>query len=311
MAMKMQREFDLMWNHSRDLVVDASLPFTTSTFEITDADIPDDPDLDFFHTSDNFKISDGSTTFRIKDHQTMEMAQKWVAAIEGATDSIWIASGHFRLRPIAEALIAKKQADPNIDIRIYLDQQEYISFSGNNFQNSKVDKCLDEAGTDSNDIFDCENKSFLWGRTVGEAGIDVRYKFYAYRWHFSYAEQMHNKFMIIDGDELYTGSYNLSINAEQSTFENTMLLKAPTYASLIESYEQRFEELFETNRGNGALEGLRNTIETASSIPLVFDSMALTYDEATDLKKLIRDNCDDINTTDFRTHPESHRFCPR
>ena len=310
MALKLQREFDLMWTHSRDLVADASLPFTLSTLEIQDADIPDNPDLDIYFTSDNFNIADGSTTFKLRSRQDMSMSDRWVEAIEGATDSIWIASGHMRLRPVAEALIAKKQANPNMDIRVYLDQQEYMSFSGDAAQKEKRDTCVASATT-ANKIFDCENKSFLWGKAIGEADIDVRYKYYAYRWHFSYAEQMHNKFMIIDGDELFTGSYNLSINAEHGTFENVMHLKAPTFGTVVDSYVDYYEDVFDTGRGNGQLAALRDQIETASSIPLVFDSLSLTHDEATSLKSLIRDNCAEVNSTDFRANPQSHKFCQR
>ncbi len=310
MSLKLQREFDLMWTHSRDLVADATLPYTTSTLEIADSDIPNNPDLDIYFTSDNFNVSDGSTTFRLRSRQDMSMSDRWVAAIEDATDSVWIASGHMRLRPVAEALIAKKQANPNMDIRVYLDQQEYISFTGDNYQKQKREDCV-AAATTANKVFDCENKSFLWGKAIGEADIDLRYKYYAYRWHFSYAKQMHNKFMIIDGDELYTGSYNLSINAEHSTFENVMHLKAPTFSATIATYEGYFEDVFETGRGNGELTDLRDQVENDAMIPLVWDSMSLSYPEATSLKALIRDNCPDVNSTDYRSNPQGHKYCAR
>ncbi len=311
LALKLQREFDLMWDHSRDIVANASLPLTTSTLQILDSDIPDNPDLDVYFTSENFDISGSTqTTFRLRSRQDMAVSDKWVAAIEDATDSVWIASGHMRLRTVAEALIAKKQANPNIDIRVYVDQQEYISYSGNNTQIAKRENCVANATT-ANKLFDCENKSFLWARAIGEAGIDAHYKFYAYRWHFSYAEQMHNKFMIIDGDELYTGSYNLSVNAEHSTFENVMHFKAPTFSNLVQSYAEYFEDVSETGRSGTQLADLRDEIATAANIPLVFDSIALTYAEASSLKSLIRSNCTQVNSTAFRTNPQSHKFCPR
>lgn len=311
MALKLQREFDLMWDHSRDIVIDASLPLTTSTLQIQDVDIPDNPDLDIYFTSENFDISGSAqTTFRLRSRQDQAVSDRWVAAIEGASDSIWIASGHMRLRAVAEALIAKKQADPNIDIRLYVDQQEYISFSGNNSQEQKRADCIASATSD-NKLFDCENKSFLWAKAVGEAGIEAHYKFYAYRWHFSYAEQMHNKFMIIDGDELYTGSYNLSLNAEHSTFENVMHFKAPTFGNLVQEYASYFEGVFETGRNGSQLDDLRDEIATAANIPLVFESIALTYDEAASLKSLIGSNCTQVNSADFRANPQSHKFCPR
>jgi phosphatidylserine/phosphatidylglycerophosphate/cardiolipin synthase-like enzyme len=311
MALKMQREFDLMWDHSRELEINPSITLSNSTVQIQDSDIQDNPDLDIYFTSDNFDIVGSTgTTFRLRSRQDMAVSDKWVEAIEGATDSIKIASGHMRLRPVAEALIAKKAANPNMDIQVYLDQQEYVSFTGNNKQIAKREDCVANATTD-NKIFDCENKSFLWSRALNEAGIELHFKYYAYRWHFSYAEQMHNKFMLIDADELYTGSYNLSVNAEHGTFENTMHFKGPSFSGLVDTYEDYFDDVFQLGRGGSELADLRDTIETASSIPLVFESLALTYDEATSLKALIRANCTQVNTTEFRTQPQAHKFCPR
>lgn len=311
MALKLQREFELMWDHSRDIVVDPSLPNTTASLQIQDSDIPDNPDLDVYFTSVNFNITGtDETTFSLRSRQDMAVSDKWVAAIEGATDSIWIASGHMRLRTVAEALIAKKQANPSMDIRVYVDQQEYISFTGNNSQIAKREDCVANATSD-NKLFDCNNKSFLWAKAIGEAGIESHYKFYAYRWHFSYAEQMHNKFMIIDGDELYTGSYNLSVNAEHSTFENVMHFKAPTFSNLVQEYANYFDDVFETGRDGSQLDDLRDEISTAANIPLVFDSIALTYAEATSLKSLIRSNCTQVNSAEFRSNPQGNKLCPR
>ena len=35
---------------------------------------------------------------------------------------------------------------------------------------------------------------------------------------------MHSKYMIIDGKELISGSYNLSMNSEHATFENRLVV---------------------------------------------------------------------------------------
>ena len=111
LALRFQREFDLMWNHSRDLVVGTAKPFEISTATITDADITDHLGQDVLLTSVNFNISQGSTTFRLRDATNLTVAKVLVEAIENADESIWVASGHLRLRPVAQALIAKKLAD--------------------------------------------------------------------------------------------------------------------------------------------------------------------------------------------------------
>lgn len=306
LALRLQSEFNLMWEHSRDFVWDATLPYELSTLALQDSDIQDDPTTDAHFTSDNFSVS--STTFRKTGENNV--SDQWVAAIDSAEQSIRIASGHLRSRPIAEALMAKIAAHPEMDIRIYLDDQEYISDWYHAEQLSEYDACLAEAETEAQ-IRNCTDKGFYFGYEVGQAGGGVRYKYYAYRWHYSYAEQMHHKYMIIDGDELWTGSYNLSDNAEHNTFENVLVFRGPEFAPLVASYADNFERLWNTGRSEGLLADLSAEISTADVIPIVFDPMALTWQEVTDLKELIRDNCDDINSDPFRDEPENHRVCYR
>ena len=56
---------------------------------------------------------------------------------------------------------------------------------------------------------------------------------------------------------------------------------------------------------------LRQRITTDATIPMVFDSMALTWSELDALRSLIRQNCADADSTDFRTNPAAHRTCTR
>lgn len=301
-----QKEFDLMWTHSRDFQLATALPQDFSG--ITQGTPPDDPNIEALFTSANFNVS--GTTFSI-DWRRTNVSDQLVAAIGRATTSIHIAEGHMRMRSVAEALIAAKQAHPGLDIKVHLDQQEYISASGDTAQRAEVDACLATAGTDPHAIFDCKARDFLFSKALIDAGIDVRFKSFAYRWDASYAVQMHSKYTIIDGKELYTGSYNLSMNSEHDTFENVVHLKGTAYAGLIAKYEQNFSTMRELGRSDGALAALRQQIQTASSIPLVFPPLSLTWQEFGDLRTLIRANCPAADSTDYRENPGAHRTCPR
>ncbi|MEM6996397.1 MAG: phospholipase D-like domain-containing protein, partial [Myxococcota bacterium] len=125
----------------------------------------------------------------------------------------------------------------------------------------------------------------------------------------SYAAQMHHKYLVIDGDELWTGSYNLSDNAEHNTFENMFLFQGDEFADLIDDYENNFETLWNTGRDEGLLGELRDEVETADVIPLVFDSMALGHEEVRSLKALIVDRCPQVNSQEFRSNPAAHQVC--
>lgn len=307
LALRLQAEMDLLWQHSRDVVVDGSLPFELSSAAIDDAAIPDDPGIDALFTSDNFTVSGDTFTAA----GTSVVADELVRAIEAARESIHVASGHLRSRPVADALMAKKASDPGVDIRVYLDGQEHISAGRHARQVRERSRCLESAGSSEADIRACTDRGFLYGHEVGLHGIDVRYKHYAYRWHISYAKQMHHKYLIIDGLLLYTGTYNLSDNAERNTFENMLVIEASAFPELVLRYRENFARIWETGRAEGRRDRLSQAVRDAETIPLVFEPMALSWEEITTLKALIRENCPAVDSAAYRADPAGHRTCER
>lgn len=308
--LRFQREFDNMWTHTRDFEGASPVVQELSTLTITDDKIPDTSGANVFFTSSNFTARD--TTFSTTGANTVSDAL--VEGINSATSSIHIASGHMRSRPVAEALIAKKQASPNIDIKVYLDAQEYISKSGDAKQKADLESCIAAAGDNESKKRDCTDKGFLFGYELGSAGIDVRYKYYAYRWDFSYAPQMHNKYMIVDGKTLFSGSYNLSDNAEHDTFENMMKLDGRSSATIVRAFEKQFDTIWNTGRPEHKLEGLLGQISAAPAggqIPIVFEPMALSWSEVTDLKDKIRTSCPAVDSAVYRQQAGRHRMCTR
>jgi phosphatidylserine/phosphatidylglycerophosphate/cardiolipin synthase-like enzyme len=301
--LRFQREFDHLWEHSRDLASNPAITSDTTIVPIADEDIVEDPGMHVWFTSDNFNVNGDTFTGNRKN----TISDRLVAAIGAAEDRIHVMSGHLRSRPVTEALIAKKADMPDLDIRVYLDGQEYISQSADDEQQASLETCLATANTDSKRA-NCLDKGFLFGKAVGEADIDVRYKYYAYRWNASYAAQMHNKTLIID-DALFTGSYNLSDNAEHATFENILELDGPEFADLVEVYDEHFEALWVT--GEGKLEGFRSQVDTQTTFPIVFPAMSLSWAEVRDLKSLISQECPAVNSAAYRTAPTSHQSCTK
>jgi phosphatidylserine/phosphatidylglycerophosphate/cardiolipin synthase-like enzyme len=308
LALRYQREFDLLWEHTRDFEgTSPAIAQDHSTLDITDALVTDKPNEHVFFTSQNFTVRD--TTFSSTGANTV--ADALVAGINGATQSIHVASGHIRSRPVAEALIAKKLANPQLDVRVYLDSQEYISKTTHDMQIDALEACLANATTEARKR-DCTDRGFLFGYQVASEGsIDVRYKYYAYRWDHSYAPQMHHKYMVIDGKELFTGSYNLSDNAEHGTFENMNVFKGAENAALVASFEANFEAIWKTGKDDDKLAALQQKIATQPTIPIVFEPMALTHAEITDLKSKIRTACPAVDSTAFRQNAASHQNCTR
>jgi hypothetical protein len=46
-------------------------------------------------------------------------------------------------------------------------------------------------------------------------------------------------------------------------------------------------------------------------VPLVFDPLALDHAQVTALKALIRAECPAVDSTEYRSDPPNHKYCPR
>ncbi|MEZ4317888.1 MAG: phospholipase D-like domain-containing protein [Myxococcota bacterium] len=312
--LQFQREFDLMWENGRAVPWNETLENEPSV-PVLDADLSVAEGASALFTSANFEAYDSSRygpTFRNLDGSS-RVRDALVQLIEQADTSIWIASGHLRSRPIYDALVAKRLRNPEIDIRVYLDGQEYISQGYHTEEQAEYQACL-AAAQDDGDVRDCQDNGYYFGIALANAGIDVRYKYYAYRWDHSYADQMHHKYLVIDREIVATGSYNLSPNAEFDTFENVVMLHAGQYRSTVEAFANNFDQIWNTNRDDDLaiywsyVDFVTNTNE---DFPIVFTPMALTHSEVEFLKNTIWENCPDINSDAYRQSPGAHRYCER
>ncbi|HAM35790.1 MAG TPA: hypothetical protein DEB40_06370 [Elusimicrobia bacterium] len=130
-----------------------------------------------------------------------------IRAIKAAKFSIDIAMFSFYSQKIAEALLTAKAADPELKIRLVFD-----------YSQSRLEK-LDAWFVDHG--FDLR----LLAGPNGPEGDPM-------------FEKMHNKFMLIDGKLLETGSFNYSPNAQNNSFENANfiddLVELARYAAYFE-----------------------------------------------------------------------------
>ena len=301
-------EFALLWHHSRDFVCE-SCGIVSEVDPRYQKSQRDYQQVAF--TSDNFYTRTtryGETFTYIKGKEVV--AQRLVDAIAGAGDSIDIASGHLRSWPVAKALL-DKQAEGGVSIRVYLDGQEFISETTHNIQQQEVEACL-QASDDEEDKEDCYRSGNYFSYALHLAGIEVKFKAYSYRWHYSYAPQMHHKYLLIDNTTLTTGSYNLSDNAETNSMENMLFYTSQDYPALVSSFSRNFTQLWNTAEPE-VYQSLMQEINApqASEVPIVFPAMALDWDDLNALKQAIRDVCPAINSDEYRRYPERHYTCDK
>src|SRR5215213_1249369 len=167
----------------------------------------------------------------------------WQSSIEGrlvekinaAQTSIHIASFEFNLTPVAEALIAAKQR--GVDVRWVTD---------------------DENGLEADEEPDHGQFAMLQN-----AGIEVRSD--------TRSALMHNKFWIFDGQILWTGSTNITLNGVFKQDNNTVVIQSPELATI---YEREFQEMWDGQFGPRSPSQLDEQIVTVngSRIVVVFTS---------------------------------------
>jgi len=310
--LKFQNEFNLIWSNSRIFDWNESIEAVPVT-PIAANDIGSAAGSDVIFTSDNFRITNSATygpTFSLDGADGEAIRGPLAVFIESATESIQVASGHLRSRQIVDALLRAFEANPGLDIQVYLDGQEYTSLGYYEDEVAEYETCLDEASTDTQ-RHHCENRGVHFGYLLHQRGVPLRYKYYSYRWHYSYAVQMHHKYVIVDGETVASGSYNFSNNAEHQTLENLVFYEADQYPALVASFVTNFAAIWDTGAGS-MYPSLMDQIQgTAASFPIVFDSMALDWQQVSDLKDAIRTECPDINSEAFRSRPQDHLLCER
>lgn len=134
-----------------------------------------------------------------------------VADIAAANKTIDIASYDFNLETVTQALIQARQR--GVIVRLVADK---------------------DANQDSEEFLAATSR-------LAAAGIPITFD--------TRPAFMHNKFMILDGSTLWTGSWNLTINDTYRNDNNTLRLIVP---ELVENYRRRFEHLFAGQMGASA-----------------------------------------------------------
>ncbi len=307
-VLRYRAEFELLWNNSREFG-------STQTWVKIEPDsllnlISDDPDIDAVFTSANYRIYNsavyGPTFAKISGQQTV--ANKIVDLIDSARYSIKMAANHIRSRPISEALIRKKIQHPDIDIRIFSDQQEYINESYNTYQTVLQQQCLSNATTPAQ-LFDCQESNFLYSYNLIQAGIDLRFKTYSYKWHHRTAELMHHKYAIFDDETIATGSYNYSYNAETNSMENMIIFNRNISGTTVDRYIDNFESLWNLGREEGYYTDLLTCLNSGSRyVPLIYPVMSLTHAETTSLKNRTETVCPTVSDPYFRRNGELYAY---
>jgi len=292
-ALAFQAEFETLWANSRPYTDDQPL-LATPSIEIDPSEIPADPETEVVFTSANFEpvtTSDGPG-FSYVSGSTVA-ADRWVALISQATRSIAIASDHLRLPAVARALVEKKTSAPDVDIRIYVDQLEFVGESEASAHLAEIAACLDDADADPDASEACREDSFEYAFYLSRLGIPVRYKITQYAWNIDTSALMHDKYILVDDEILGTGSFNVSQSSEES-LETFATYTRSGFPELLDAVSENFEAIWETGRRDGRYDAYMSQLtEGGGTFSLVYSPMALDWEENAAFLDAIATACPD------------------
>lgn len=139
-----------------------------------------------------------------------------VAAIDGAGQTVDLAVFELNSQPVTDALLRARER--GVQVRVVTDGEYGLE---------DPDSTLDQIEDAGIPITSDENRS-------------------AY---------MHDKFFIIDGTYVWTGSTNITHNDFYNNNNNSMLIRS---TQLVQNYQDEFDELFAGEFGSGSPDGISN-----------------------------------------------------
>lgn len=178
-------------------------------------------------------------------NEPSNITEQIVRLIKGAKHDLQIATTRIRLQPVMEALLASAQR--GVKTQIVISQDDFRQLG--------------------------PRAKYL----MNNPNIQLRIKFYNLNVGAYITYQMHNKFMIVDGETLFTGSFNWSDSSENGHIENVVVLKGAAAQQVLPSYKNEFADIWDMGRTEYAplLQSLKQGQHPECAIP----QMALTQPE--------------------------------
>jgi phosphatidylserine/phosphatidylglycerophosphate/cardiolipin synthase-like enzyme len=182
------------------------------------------------------------------DSKSPSLTSQIVAAINGARDSLDIATTRVRIPEILEALSAAAQR--GVAIRIVINQDDY------------------------RDLF----KRQEWFKNKN---IQLRIKTFNLLPSEYLTHQMHNKFMLVDGRQILTGSFNWSKSSEMNHIENLISLQGRSSQQVFLDYKKEFESIWDLGRDrmDSLIKKIKEAKFRGEEVNCLYSPMSLTPSE--------------------------------
>ena len=179
------------------------------------------------------------------------------AARRGEDASIDVAVFAFTTQELADELLRLAKDNPTLRVRLLTDLSQvsqssrhmspYVEFAA---AGQYTDACRVFA---SRDRADCRARLEVLLEGALLDNVEVSYKYYdAYVYgpggrivlEHRLSKLMHHKFVVVNGGHLVTGSYNFSLTASRSNYENLMVFSGSNERDMVADYAAEFSAMW-------------------------------------------------------------------
>ena len=266
-ANNFQKEFNTLWSIAKEIG-------RVGKYKHQNIEKDNSSETQVFFNMDNFRIKN-NRLYKAKG-RGWALTKKIVKAIDAADSHLQIATTRIKLRPIYNAIKRAAGRGVKVDLVVTMGQYEYQSKR----RKMKELPCANEY---EKSCSTSKNFSVLLSRDnfEGSENVTVRLKVFNVRKAAYLTKQMHSKYMIVDDEILYTGSFNWSYSAEFNHIENVVRLERAFNPSVVNSFTSDFNTLFslERNLYRGFVRKLDGALEKGRKISCSFTPMSLTFEE--------------------------------
>ncbi|SMF06685.1 phospholipase D-like domain-containing protein [Pseudobacteriovorax antillogorgiicola] len=270
MASRFQSEFNLLWSASEE--VGEELVGNVNLFV---PEAGEDPSLQVTMNSDNFRFSGLRVTRKSYDEGYV-LTRELVRAIDSAKEKLEIATTRFKLRPVYDAVLRAAARGIKVQLLVNMDQYDPYQDRKKWTLPECQDPYLESCSASMNFSHFLDKLEF-----DGHENVEVRIKFFNLDPTAYLSRQMHSKYLIVDDQTVWTGSFNWSYSGEYSHIENLVKIQGGTHVEAVAGFNRDFAQLWDLNRSQyqefkgRMIDALKNDKKTDCK----FEPMALTFTE--------------------------------
>lgn len=269
-SQKFQKHFNLLWSLAEEY--GRAVTYPKARFAKLESS---DSGIQVRFNTDNYDL-DNLDLEKLPESDGFVLTKKIVDAIDSAESEILIATTRIRLRPVYNAIL--RAVERGVKVSMVVSMQSY--FHLNHRKEIELENCADEFERTCSTSYDFAPLLYQLDYP-GKENFEIRVKYYNVKKDAYLSKQMHSKYMIVDQQTVYTGSFNWSYSAEYQHIENLLAIERSYSDDVYDGFRSDFDYLWNMGRDqyDSVVKGLEEAAQTKQKISCELPEMMLRYDE--------------------------------